>query len=418
MVSDGQRPRNARKQQQNTELSILPKFCPLNPYRIYYINRTTSTMLMYDLITLARTTSRFTIDTEKDFYSHAAALIQIEFIGNDSIILLIETCHLPDVSSVLFWLIRSLLKVILAKKNLVYCWGDICDELLDFIPTNLVSLELLRQINYRDVQHQFKVWCRRTFSEDDLNLCIKNSLVGRYACTVFDDVYHKWSLQMAITFTFDEFLDKSLTKRHWSRPLDGLLASACLARSRSDQAVAQRIEYAVNNCLAVTKLARMLGISSIKEPTRQRGSDGNEGSRSIVDSSSIKQNTSATTVGSSHDEGDSRGDQLVPVDDRWKVAAWKNCYVRLVRCKATMYRSSSNDKERDEEDSVDHVNDRAVNGQLPQPSFVTALSVYHATLALSSSSANSRTTAALIQSSAVQGVQMVVYERVADQSSQ
>lgn len=267
MVSSGQKRRNARKEQMNAELSILPKFCSLNPYRIYYINRTTSTVLMYDLITLARTTSRFTIDTEKDFYSHVPALIQIEFIRSESIILLIETCHLPDVSSVLFWLIRSLLKNILDRTKLILCWGDIFDELLDFVPTNLVSLELLRQINYRDVQHQFKVWCHQTYSEDDLNLCIQNNLIRSYASTVIEDENHKWSLQMAIAFIFDEFLDKSLTKSRWSRPLDDMLASGHLARNRSDQAVVQRIEYAINDCLAVTKLVRILGISCIKAAT-------------------------------------------------------------------------------------------------------------------------------------------------------
>lgn len=265
MVSAGQIRRDARKYQINAELSQLPKFMPLNPHHIYHINRSTPSMLLHNLIRLARTTSRFTIDTEKDVYLQVPSLIQIEFIRNESIIILIEVCHLPHESSVLFWLIRSLLKVILDQQKIIFSWGDLTDELMDFCPTPLFSSTMLQTINYIDVQHNFKVWCHRTFSEDDLMICIQNNLVRDYASITNDEINHKWSLQMAIAFAFDEFLDKSSTKCNWSRPLDVMLVYGYMVRKRSDRHVLKMIDYAVNDCLAVTKLVRTLGLGSVKE---------------------------------------------------------------------------------------------------------------------------------------------------------
>jgi hypothetical protein len=102
---------NIRKRQLNRNLGVLPIFTPLSPYKIYHINQSTPTILLQDLITLARKTTKFTIDTESDYYTHEPALIQIEFIHSQSIVLLIEIYHLPHELSVLFWLIRGHLRI-------------------------------------------------------------------------------------------------------------------------------------------------------------------------------------------------------------------------------------------------------------------------------------------------------------------
>ncbi|CAF4646767.1 unnamed protein product, partial [Rotaria sp. Silwood2] len=88
-------------------------------YHIHHVNQSTSSILLHNLIEQARETNRFTIDTEDDYYTHQPALIQIEFIQHKSIILLIELNHLPHASSIVFWLIRSLLKVILHSLNVI-----------------------------------------------------------------------------------------------------------------------------------------------------------------------------------------------------------------------------------------------------------------------------------------------------------
>ncbi|CAF3101520.1 unnamed protein product [Rotaria socialis] len=58
--------RNIRQRQLNMKLSVLPIFTPLSTYKIYHINQSTPTILLQDLITLARKTTKFTIDTEND----------------------------------------------------------------------------------------------------------------------------------------------------------------------------------------------------------------------------------------------------------------------------------------------------------------------------------------------------------------
>ncbi|CAF4873836.1 unnamed protein product, partial [Rotaria sp. Silwood2] len=115
-------------------------------------------ILLHDLIEQARKTTRFTIDTEDDYYTHQSALIQIEFIQDKSIILLIEINHLPHSSSVVFLLIRSLLKVIFNSLNVIYSWGDTKDELSKFIPFRLFSSETLLQMNNISIQKIFNNW--------------------------------------------------------------------------------------------------------------------------------------------------------------------------------------------------------------------------------------------------------------------
>ena len=254
MTSSKQR-RHERQRRLNEELSVLPTFTPLNDFTVHLINHSTSTMLMQSLIELARQTRRFTIDTEQDYYSHRPALIQVEFVQATSVVILVEVCHLPHPSSTLFWLIRSLFKVILRPEKLILGWGDIVDELSSFIDDGLFSSDLLEQITTIDVQHQFKSWyndrhphrCDLTPSADDHITCtcsyrpVKNR-------------NDKWSLQKAVAYLFDEFLDKSRTKSNWSRRLDCKDVRRYTITNRKENETRELISYAAKDCLAVTKL--------------------------------------------------------------------------------------------------------------------------------------------------------------------
>ncbi|CAF1279156.1 unnamed protein product [Rotaria sordida] len=147
--------RNARKLELNMALRVLPIFNPLNDYHIYHINQSTSSILLHNLIEQSRKTTRFTIDTEDDYYTRRPALIQIEFIQCQSIVLLIEVHHLPQATSVIFWLIRSLVKIILNLSNCIYSWGNGENELNKFISCGLFSSKQLKQINNIDIQKLF-----------------------------------------------------------------------------------------------------------------------------------------------------------------------------------------------------------------------------------------------------------------------
>ncbi|CAF2889477.1 unnamed protein product [Rotaria sp. Silwood2] len=261
MPSSQQMNRNTRKYELNSALSVLQVFNPLNDYHIHHINQSTSPILLHDLIEQARKTTRFTIDTEDDYYTHQPALIQIEFIQDKSIILLIQINHLPHSSSVVFWLIRSLLKVIFNSLNVIYSWGDAKDELSKFIPSRLLSSETLREINNMNIQKIFKNWHDRKPQRQ----CILVSLdaVNRlctYSRKSTTNFNHKWSLQMAIAYAFHEYLDKSRTKSRWSRNLDMTNDNhrSFVVNLKVNRIVQEMIEYAVNDCLAVTKLVSML----------------------------------------------------------------------------------------------------------------------------------------------------------------
>ncbi|CAF1688460.1 unnamed protein product [Adineta ricciae] len=160
--SNSDRSSVARKRLLNRQLSVLSPFVPLNDWQAYRINRTTAPSLLHDLIELARRTTRYTIDTEHDYYTHEAALIQIEFIRRRSVVLLIEMCH-PPTSTVTFWLIKSLLAVILSPSNLIYSWGNGIDELGHFVHYDLFSSSTIRRSKNIDVQVDFKLWYNKVF---------------------------------------------------------------------------------------------------------------------------------------------------------------------------------------------------------------------------------------------------------------
>ena len=256
--------RKDRRSQLNMELSVLPTFCPFTDCQIYLVNHSTSPMLLQDLIQLARQTTRFVIDTEHDYVTHEPALLQIEFIHVKSTVLLVEACHQPHLSSVLFWLIRSLLKIIFSPSNVLLSWGDLFLELSAFVQCGLVSYHTIHQLTTIDVQRQFKLWYNQHFPHtcglppfhDDSPVCICHHRPVKHA-------NDQWSLQRAIAYTFHQFLDKSRTKSNWTRPLSrrrNVYQYSLVANKQAKQIHEHLILYAVNDCLAVTKLMMTLNL--------------------------------------------------------------------------------------------------------------------------------------------------------------
>lgn len=247
--------RSERQRQLNAQLSVLPIFTAVNDHQVYLINHSTSTMLMHRLIELAKQTVTFTVDTERDYYSHQPALIQIEFVQMTSVVILVETCHLPHPASILFWLIRSLFKVIFQSDKLILAWGDLIDELIPFIDYGLFSSNLVDNITTIDVQTRFKMWynqmyphrCHLSPSVDDHITCLCSHRPVK-------NLNDQWSLQKAIAYVFDEFLDKTRTKSNWSQRLDSKDVRRYSITNRKEKESRELISYAVNDCLAVTKL--------------------------------------------------------------------------------------------------------------------------------------------------------------------
>lgn len=218
---------------------------------------------MHTFIELARQMKEFTIDTEHDYYTHRPALIQIEFIHQPSWILLIEINHLPDESSLLFWLIRSLFKIILNYTKIIFSWGNLKDELTEFINSKIFSSNTLYQINFINVQQKFKEWHANTMKHvSHYPLFDSHQILCTYVYKSLIDLHHKWSLQMAIAYVFNEFLDKTRTKSNWSRHLDLSNAKASSRiHNNEKQTIEEMIQYAAYDCLAVTKLAIVLELN-------------------------------------------------------------------------------------------------------------------------------------------------------------
>ena len=228
-----------KKQLRNQRFSVLPTFVPLNKYQTYSINQSTDTHLLHDLIRLAQHTTYFTIDTESDIYTFKPSLIQIEFIHQDlSTILIFEMCHMPnrkeEEESLVFWLIRSLFRSIFRSTSIIHSWGDAVSELAPFIIYGLFTMDSVQQPTIIDVQNEFNQW-------------YSGKVYG------FQKLQKNWSLQAAIANIYNQFLDKSETLNVWSRGL------YCRNTGVSSVKLASMINYVINDCLAVTKLAFSIG---------------------------------------------------------------------------------------------------------------------------------------------------------------
>ena len=230
-------PSTNKRQLRHQQLSVKPVFTPLNQPNIYLINRCTDSNMLHDLIRLAQRTKFYSIDTESDRFTRRPALIQIEFIDQTaSVVILVETCHLPvRQQSLTFWLIRSLFKFIFVPSNVIYSWADAKKELVDFVRYGLFAFDTIQQLHVVDVQAEFKHWYSSTYADNPTGT-------------------HPWALQVAISTMFDEFLDKTETLNRWSRGL-----SLACAPDGHNSKLACMIQYAVNDCLAVTKLACAIG---------------------------------------------------------------------------------------------------------------------------------------------------------------
>lgn len=229
LVASASKRRNLKMHLRNQELSINPPFTSVNDYDIYIVNQSTETNTLHELIRSAKSSQYFSIDTESDLYTNRPALIQIELIDpNLSTVILIETCHLPlDKTSLKFWLIRSILKFILESNKTIFCWGSPLDELKKFLVYQLYTEEALGQPTMIDIQKEFKLW---HFEQ-----------VG-----FFETGSHPWGLQNAIHKMYNEFLNKKERLNTWSQGL---------YRQRYHPKIQSMIQYATNDCLAVTKVA-------------------------------------------------------------------------------------------------------------------------------------------------------------------
>lgn len=180
-------------------------------YQCFFINRETSDDILDDLIEYAEVTTNYTIDTEgqsrRPPQHPDPALLQIEFVhrNHPSIVILIETLHLPSQSSTSFKKIRNLCRIIFSNNNVISSWGGSEKELEKLYRFNLFDHNNITHIKQEDIQGNFKIEFHRKYP------------TSPYVHLKQNETY---SLQMAIFIVFKQWLDKRMTLADWGCGID------------------------------------------------------------------------------------------------------------------------------------------------------------------------------------------------------
>lgn len=272
---------------------------PPSSYRYFHIHTETPIDIIDDLIDYANEITTYTVDTEDQMrlrQESLGALIQIEFIypNKPTIIILIETLHLPPRNSTLFEKISRLCKTIFKKGHLIYGWGKITKEMNKMYRYKLFNIDDMNEITEVDVQSDFKRWFNETYPTSIHRKTANNE---------------KFSLQKAIYLTFNEWLDKRLTLADWGCALD---VKSSMFTDQNHRIINDEIHirqlmilYAMNDCFSVTKLAHYLSLfDRLKSPppmsseeTPRNKIDGTEPIM-VTDGVHVRDELPVTTIGS------------------------------------------------------------------------------------------------------------------------
>ena len=224
---------------------ILTPFKQPENYLCHFIHSRTDIFTMDKLIDEAKLTYHYSMDTEGDALTHKPATIQVEFIRQHSlpIMIIIEANYLPPNNSPLFKKNQHLCSIIFTSSNTIYSWGPPKEELTEFIPFNLFNKEI--QIIPKNVQFIF-------------------------------DPSDKCGLQNVIESKYKQYLDKTATLAEWGCGID-----LALGKHIPDHVVGEErtyrmreekkyrtilMEYAVNDVFAVTKLSYDMKLINLLTP--------------------------------------------------------------------------------------------------------------------------------------------------------
>ena len=228
---------------------------PSTLYRIVHIHRYTSIDTMDIVLAHVQSCRSFSVDTESLRHPSNIQLIQIHSIPTEfpSYALLIQLAHLPSFDSILFQHIRLLLRHLLQRGNTLYSWGPAEIELKRALPYRLFSFPL--ECLCFDVQKDFLIWhalvppfCEVCRPNADYQVTTGSSRFCQCQDVTYRDLSKPWSLQNAILYVSDCYLDKTQTKSPWNELLDPLHST--MSAVRCDRMT----RYAVYDALAVSYL--------------------------------------------------------------------------------------------------------------------------------------------------------------------
>ena len=238
-------------------ITILPKFEPKSPKKIYHINCLTPYNTVTELIQLVSQASVFVIETKYDDMNGCPKLIQILFAHKCIYyIILVETLYLPSHDdSYLFYQIASLFSTILSPYNEIRSWKDLKSQLKYFLDCGLFSLHQIEEITVINVEHQFQEWFKKHFVNIELASVPTNT----------------WTLEMSIAFLFQEYFSSHLSNSmDWNIGLFAQFDTDCDEKFMysSDPWIFNTLKdnkrrsvltkYAIEECFAVDQIGEML----------------------------------------------------------------------------------------------------------------------------------------------------------------
>ena len=257
----------------------LPKYQPMTPKEIHFVNFTTTNEVLNRLINLTKQVNEFIIQTKydyKDGYSYTdPALIQILFNYNMTLqIILVDARYLNkflDEDEYHYdWdymqlgvQIRRLFSIILSPLNSIYSWTDIKSKLKNFANLDLFEHEHIHKIVTLNVCEMFKKW----FFNDIAS--------GKSVSDQIQD----WTLETTIAFLTRKHLNTQISKcKLW-----GIGLFFQHDKERDEELLFQDIfagnlllagehrffltEFAVNECIAVHTILSILNNDCMKKKT-------------------------------------------------------------------------------------------------------------------------------------------------------
>jgi hypothetical protein len=241
-----------KKLKEHKYASKYPSFEP-SPYTLVFVNRTTTTETLTQLIELIDRSTVFTLDTESTnvrFQPNKPSLIQLQIIPDAgySTIIFIEVYHLPRPDQSTFKLIQQLFNVLLQPKKIIFIWGEL-EELEPFTRYGLFSSDQLDLPQQMNVQRRFRTYWSDTYPHQD------TLLDNAMPCKCLDcfDITHDnlIGLQDAVAITLNRWIDKRLTRYPFYIGLDPRL------RRLNDKELEYRqsmSNYAAYDCDAVKQI--------------------------------------------------------------------------------------------------------------------------------------------------------------------
>ena len=210
---------------------------------------------MYIILSHFQACHSFTIDTEAVDRPSNLALIQVQSIPVElpSYVLLIQLHHLPKNDSLLFKKIQSLFKILFDTSKTIYSWGPLGNEIkyatrysLFIFPIHAKAINL--QLEFNTWHRWVPPFCEVCKPDNNTYVTVGTSAFCKCRRDVSNGPPKLWSLQNAVLYTANCFLDKSQTESDWFAMLDPKNTS--LPSLDLDK----MIKYAIYDCLSVTYL--------------------------------------------------------------------------------------------------------------------------------------------------------------------